>query len=73
MVITGELLKRLIGKHVNVQDHPGGFIIKESKGKGEYVITDAGDQFIEAKASSLNKRSKYYFNICSILSIILLE
>ena len=73
MIITGELLKRLSGKHIMVMAQPGGFLIKETRGKGGYVITDIGDQFIEAKASSSLRRSKYYFNINSIQEIMLLE
>jgi cysteine synthase len=75
MITTVELLKKLIGKHVVVAIQPGGqYLMKESKKRGEYVITDIGEQFIEAKSTTSSRdTSKHYFNICTIQEIILLD
>jgi predicted transcriptional regulator len=74
MITTAELLKKLVGKSVDIGPQPGGHFIQEKRKKGEYIITDIGEQFLEAKATSLmSDTKKYYFNVNSILTIILIE
>lgn len=73
MISSEELLKKLIGKTIDVVQLPGGFYINEKRKRGEFVVTDTGAKFIEAKSTDPADVKKYYFNTESLQKIVLLE
>jgi ribose 5-phosphate isomerase len=73
MTTAAEILQKLVGRHFRATLHPAGVVFNETKRKGEFVVTDVGEQFIEVKYDSLWNKSKHYYNIHTIVEIIMAE